>query len=118
MSTIMDVARLAYEHRNTKFFNDSTILDYANTISAAIKRSCFRFIEEDNKIIGFIYWHQDDNKKTFYVENIVCLKLGVIKQFLIEFTKQRKGYTLEAHRDMKLIKYNTPKLLEKFNITL
>lgn len=111
-----DLAEFVIKYRKGKAFFNQTFDEVLYEIYQAVSlNTCAYCVGADNKILGVVTGSVIPEDKVYYVMNIVTIRSGILNKLLDKFQSLYPNYNLEARRNGKIKRYNTPVLLQKIN---
>lgn len=119
--TLAELVLFITRHRkNTKAFKDWQPIDIINGIVNALKLNCC-VVDRDyyGVIQGILLGKPDKDTQILHINEILIAQgsEGVVKRMLLEFNQRFPGYSIQAKRKGKVVRYfKTARLVNLLNI--
>lgn len=114
MINAQDIVKFVLKHRAGKVFQDCTEEDIGRMVQHGVEEQTLYYATDDSGVVGIVYGVPFHNQKMIFVWNLLTTEGWVMPMFLKKFGAMYNGYTLEADRRGRRVRYNTPKLLKRF----
>ena len=101
------------EHRRGKAFLNYDKELIQREICDAIKNGVFAYKEIHGEIYGVVCGVKDVNSRMVHIYDILCVKAGVLNNFMDLFISKYPGWILTGMRRDKFMIYDTNKLSKK-----
>ena len=114
MITFKDLTEWIIRNRTGASFKDYTELHIIGMLDRCAKDNTMLVIHHNDIIEGIVCGRVLNDDKVFYVDDILTLRKGLVKQMMRTFVMRFPGYTIQGrHRSGRERNFNSDKLFRK-----